>query len=130
MPHETRAFWGKSQRAAAAARTLFERADAEGAINRAYYAMFDAARAALEFVDPDLATAKTHNTILRRFSKYIVMQQGLDRALGRALRLAEKSRLAADYDSQPVSMDEAEAVLGDMETMLTAVEEFLVGGPV
>lgn len=113
-----------------AARTLFEQKDAEGAINRAYYAMFDAARAALDVVDPELAMAKTHNTILRRFNMYIVMQQGLDRALGRALRMAEKSRLVADYDREPASMEEAGAVLEDMDAMLSAVEAFLVGGPV
>jgi uncharacterized protein (UPF0332 family) len=37
----------KAERACASARLLYEAGDAEGACNRAYYAMFDAARAAL-----------------------------------------------------------------------------------
>lgn len=36
----------KAERAAASARVLLDAGDADGACNRAYYAMFDAARAA------------------------------------------------------------------------------------
>ena len=37
----------KARTACASARTLLDRQDTDGACNRAYYAMFDAARAAL-----------------------------------------------------------------------------------
>ena len=38
---------GKAERALASARLLLDAGDTDGACNRAYYAMFDAARAAL-----------------------------------------------------------------------------------
>lgn len=41
------ALMSKAFRACASARALFELNDVDGACNRAYYAMFDAARAAL-----------------------------------------------------------------------------------
>ncbi len=61
------AYMGKARRAAKSARALAASGDAEGAINRAYYAMFDAARAVLHHIDPASAAAKTHSTVLRRF---------------------------------------------------------------
>ncbi|WP_204848259.1 HEPN domain-containing protein [Rhodopila globiformis] len=45
----------KAARAAESARALLDRGDADGACNRAYYAMFDAARAALLAVGHGLA---------------------------------------------------------------------------
>jgi uncharacterized protein (UPF0332 family) len=120
-------YWGKAKRAAEAARLLWEQGNTDGAVNRAYYSMFDAARAALQMLDPDLAIAKSHGTILRRFGRYIVVGRGLDRSLGRALRMAEKTRLTADYDVEAVSREEAKAVLDDMETMLEAIEAILLG---
>jgi len=53
----------KAIRAAASAKVLLDTGDADGACNRAYYAMYDAARAALlasgSPVEPEIA--KTHN---------------------------------------------------------------------
>lgn len=42
-----REFMAKAERAAESAKLLLEAGDADGACNRAYYAMYDAARAAL-----------------------------------------------------------------------------------
>ncbi|OYY22159.1 MAG: hypothetical protein B7Y68_08890 [Thiotrichales bacterium 35-46-9] len=56
----------KSDRALASAQLLFSAGDYEGACNRAYYAMFDAAKAALIHAQPDddLSVAKTHNGLI------------------------------------------------------------------
>ena len=64
--------WDKAVVAARSARALHDLGDFAGAVNRAYYAMFCAARAALRSVDPDLDTAKTHGTVIRRFGWHIV----------------------------------------------------------
>ena len=48
----------KAHRALASARLLFDDGDMEGACNRAYYAMFDAARAALLSQSPALDPVK------------------------------------------------------------------------
>ena len=60
----------KAQRALTSARTLLADGDNDGACNRAYYAMFDAARAALltckALVPPEVA--KTHSGLISAFS--------------------------------------------------------------
>ena len=59
----------KSHRALASAQKLLEDNDVDGACNRAYYAMFDAARAALIAsnapVPPEIA--KTHSGLIAAF---------------------------------------------------------------
>jgi uncharacterized protein (UPF0332 family) len=64
----------KANRAAASAKILLEIGDAEGACNRAYYAMYDAARAALLVsgspVGPEIA--RTHNGLISAFSSHLV----------------------------------------------------------
>ncbi len=47
-------YLAKARRALASARLLLADGDPEGACNRAYYGMFDAAHAALSAVAPDL----------------------------------------------------------------------------
>lgn len=67
-------FIGKASRAAASARLLLDAGDVDGACNRAYYAMFDAARAALiksgAPVPPEVA--KTHSGLISAFSLHLV----------------------------------------------------------
>jgi len=62
---------GKASRALASAALLLDAGDVDGACNRAYYAMFDAARAALIWsgapVDPTVA--KTHSGLISAFSR-------------------------------------------------------------
>lgn len=56
----------KAIQAAASAKTLLDDGDNDGACNRAYYAMFDAARAALLVsgapIEPEVA--RTHNGLI------------------------------------------------------------------
>lgn len=91
--------WAKALAAAESARTLLEHGDGDGATSRAYYAMFNAARAMLWFthgVEP--GEAKTHATVIRRFSKHFVQNGPLDAEYGRLLMEAAQARMVADYD--------------------------------
>jgi len=77
----------KSKRALASARLLLSAEDADGACNRAYYAMFDAARAALiaaGFTELALTT-KTHSGLISVFSLHLVKTNKLPIELGRSL---------------------------------------------
>ncbi|WP_337689594.1 HEPN domain-containing protein [Mycetohabitans sp. B46] len=60
------ALMAKAERAYASARVLLDLGDVDGAVNRAYYAMFDAARAALLAsgapVEPDVG--RTHSGLM------------------------------------------------------------------
>lgn len=80
--------WSKARVAKSSARLLLNAGDTDGAVSRAYYAMFDAARVALAAVDAKLAIAKTHQTIIRRFGRHMVIDHGFDPSLGRALNVA------------------------------------------
>ena len=84
--------WEKARRAAKTARANLEMGDVNAAANRAYYAMFDVARAVLMEIDPQLARAKRHATILNRFSQHMVRERGLDPELGRrSTRLSRRA---------------------------------------
>ena len=102
--------------------------NADGAANRVYYAMFYAAKAALEVLDPKLTTVKSHASIIRSFGKRVVIAYGLDPSLGRAFNAAEDFRIAADYERKPIELSEAERLVDDMERFLTAVAKFLECG--
>lgn len=82
----------KAIRACASARALLDLNDVDGACSRAYYAMFDAARAALLAADhPDSqATAKTHSGLIAAFGSSLVKSGLVDKAYGRMLKRAEE----------------------------------------
>ena len=77
----------KANRALASAHKLFQDNDSDGACNRAYYAMFDAARAALIAskapVPPEIA--KTHSGLIAAFSLHLMKPGLFPVELGRAL---------------------------------------------
>jgi uncharacterized protein (UPF0332 family) len=121
-----RALWAKAQAASQSAQWLLERDDTDGAVNRAYYAVFGAARAALATVRSSLATSKRHGTIYRRFEKHLVQERGFDPALGRAFLSRQRgARQAADYEKDRVEESIARETVREMQTFLAAVEQVL-----
>ncbi len=64
----------KATRALASAKLLLDAGDCDGACNRAYYAMFDAAHAALLIANPSTnpATTKTHRGLIAAFGEHLV----------------------------------------------------------
>ena len=122
----TRALWTKAQAAAQSAQVLLDRADTDGAVNRSYYAVFDAARAALATVRSSLAMSKRHGTIYRRFEKHLVQERGFDPSLGRAFLSRQRTaRQAADYETDQVDEATARKAVGEMQAFLAAVEPIL-----
>jgi len=99
----------KAIQAAASAKVLLDTGDSDGACNRAYYAMFDAARAALLAsgapVEPEIA--KTHSGLISAFSLHLVKTGRVPVALGKALNKAEELRLIADYKGDPIEREDA-----------------------
>lgn len=118
-------FWAKAVAASEAARLLYEHGYPDGAANRAYYAMFHAARVALESLDSSSARSKRHQTTIRRFSKHLVRERGVDPDLGRALNRAFELRMAADYEPKGVQMGDARHSVDAAEMFLRAVEDFM-----
>lgn len=99
----------KARRALASAQKLLQDDDGDGACNRAYYAMFDAARAALIAsnapVPPEIA--KTHSGLISAFSLHLVKPNLFPVELGRSLNKAEDLRLVADYKGDSIDAEEA-----------------------
>lgn len=117
------ALLAKAEQAAGSARILLERGDADGACNRAYYAMFDAARAALLAGGHD--TGRTHKGILNAFGALLIKHDLLPREMGRILKRAEAFRYVADYGDAAVERDEAEAMVREAEHFVAALRSFL-----
>lgn len=117
--------WQKAAAAARSAHLLLEAGDTDGAVNRAYYAMFDAARSALMSMDPKLAEAKTHATVIRRFGLHLVKAGHFDSELGRILNQTEELRLSADYESDPTGIAEARLTIEKMDEFVAAISAFL-----
>jgi uncharacterized protein (UPF0332 family) len=103
------AYMRKSGQALVSARQLLAADDVEGACNRAYYAMFDAAHAALLIVGGGTAdtTTKTHRGLISAFGQHLVRAGYLASELGAALNKVERLRLLADYTGDPVSNEDA-----------------------
>ena len=121
-----RSLWAKAKAASQSAQVLLDRADTDGAVNRAYYAVFGAARAALAAVRSSLATSKRHGTIYRRFETHLVQERAFDPSLGRGfLARQRRARQAADYEMGRVDEPTARNAVGEMQSFLAAVEPFL-----
>ncbi|MBU3602403.1 HEPN domain-containing protein [Polynucleobacter sp. AM-25C3] len=99
----------KAKTAATSAQILLNARDFDGACNRAYYAMFDAARAALLSIgDADsVLTIKSHSGLISAFSLKLVKVGKVSLDLGKSLNKVEDLRLMDDYKGDLV--EEADA---------------------
>jgi len=113
----------KAKQASVSARLLLEAGDVDGACNRAYYAMFDAARAALIVSKAPLPPeiARTHNGLISAFGLHLVKNGIVPNELGRLLNRAEEIRLVADYKGDAVEFDDACEVVVQAERFVEAM---------
>ena len=124
-PHE---LMTKANRALASAKLLVNSGDVDGACNRAYYAMFDAARAALLSISAPVPAeiARTHSGLITAFSLHLVKPGLIAVEHGRALNKVEDLRLIADYIGDPVTIENAAWALEQSEKFLAAVQALLI----
>ncbi len=119
-------YLAKAHRALASARLLLADGDREGACNRAYYAMFDAAHAALLHhqspVNP--AETRTHSGLIAAFGKHLVKSGTIAAALGRSLNHIERIRLLADYTGEPVESERASWVVEQAASFVHAIMQY------
>ena len=117
------ALMAKAGRACASARALLVLGDVDGACNRAYYAMFDAARAALLASDapvrPDIG--KTHSGLINAFSDHLIKKGPIPKEMGRLLKRAEEVRLVADYKGDSVELSDAQEMMEQAEIFVAAM---------
>ncbi len=113
----------KANTALSSAKLLLQSGDADGACNRAYYTMFDAARAALmAFQNSDeVLTIKTHSGLISSFSLQLVKPGMIDIELGKALNKVEDLRLIADYKGDAITLEDAGWAVEQAETFFAVV---------
>lgn len=123
MTSEQQAYLEKAHRALETARGALTGGDPEGAIDRAYYAAFYMATAALLGAGEQ---PKTHSGTHNRFHLHFVRTDRIDRSVGATLQHAFELRQRATYEAFAV-LDEAAAsdLMADVEWFVDAVEALL-----
>jgi uncharacterized protein (UPF0332 family) len=121
----------RARRSAASAKLLFDAGDLNGACNRAYYAMFDAARAALLVGDVPVNSEaiKTHSGLIAAFSLYVIKPGLIPAHYGRSLRQVDQIRLIADYSDEGVDRERGLSAIEQASHFIEAVSGYLDGQP-
>lgn len=119
-----KAYLAKAAVALSGARLLLRAGDADGACSRAYYAMFDAAHAALFALGGEELTApiKTHNGLIALFGQRIVLAGHVGAEHGEALNKAQRFRQIADYSGDPVPLENAAWAVDQAEALIAAIK--------
>ncbi|MEW5887044.1 MAG: HEPN domain-containing protein [Pseudomonadota bacterium] len=115
----------KASRACTSAHALLSLEDPDGACNRAYYAMFDAARAVLMAIGMSSDCAKTHSGLITAFGLHLVKTGLVPVELGKAFNRAEEIRLEADYKGDPIPLDKARMIVHQSASFVAAMHELL-----
>ena len=117
----------KAARAVTSAKLLLEVGDVDGACNRAYYAMFDAAKAALIWsgapVEPTVV--RTHSGLISAFSLYLVKTGHIAIEIGRSMNRVAEIRMIADYTGDEVTTDKAQSAITQADAFVGAVRTVL-----
>lgn len=106
------------------ARAAAHAGDASGAVSAAYYAILNAARAALSEQD---AAARTHQGVWHLLYERVVATGRLDRALAAAAQRLQEPRERADYGAWLASAEQAEEALGVAGRFVAAIDTLLAG---
>ena len=124
-PVTPESYMRKAAQAVAIAHQLLASGDADGACNRAYYAMFDAAHAALRSanVAETASATKTHRGLIAAFGKHLVLGGHVASELGSSLNKVERLRLLADYTGDPVSDEDAAWAVGQADIFVAAIRD-------
>lgn len=106
-----------------AARLLAEQQLYADAVSRAYYAVFQAARAVLATKQLD---SKKHSGIISLFNQHFVKTGVLPKDYGKILKSARDLRQAGDYDDfYLVSREETLAIIENASRFIRGIKLFL-----
>jgi uncharacterized protein (UPF0332 family) len=123
--HSPKSYIAKAEKVLAAARLNLKARDQDTACNRAYYAMFNAAHAALFALDVEGLTKpiKTHHGLVANFGQAVVLAGHLPAEYGEYLNRAEDLRLLADYSDDSVNLADAACSVERAEAFVAAVKK-------
>lgn len=113
----------KSQRALRSAHLCLKEGDADGTVNRAYYAMFHIARAALLSGGvPEDGLPVEHKALIAAFRQYAVQTGQIDRDLAGALSRSQALCVQADDGGTEIDTKVAADALQRSETFVRTIE--------
>lgn len=114
----------KAETALSSARRNLQAGDADGACDRAYYAMFNAAHAALLSLGIEglARPIKTHNGLIAKFGQEVVVAGHLPADHGQDLNNVQKFRLVADYSADSVDPSDAAWSVERADAFVAAVK--------
>ena len=93
------------------------------AASKAYYAIFQAARAVLATVELD---SRKHSGVISLFNLHFVKTGNLPKEFRKIIISAQDLRLASDYDDfYIVSKKDAEKSLQNAKTFIAGIEQYL-----
>ena len=104
----------------AAARSLLNQKTPRFAVNRAYYAMFHAARAAL--MAKGIQNTRTHSGLIRMFGLHLVKNGLLSDEMGEVLSHAHEIRLLADYQGFHIETADAKKIVEQAENFVATIK--------
>ncbi len=122
-----KAYIAKAEAALSGARLLLRSGDPDGACSRAYYAMFDAAHAALFALGVQQLTApiKTYNGLVAQFGQRVVLTGYMSAEYGETLNKVQRFRQVADYSGDPVSAENANWAVEQAEAFVAAIRSLI-----
>jgi uncharacterized protein (UPF0332 family) len=123
-----RFYLDKAERALSAACILLTADNPTGVCDRAYYAMFDAAHAALLIVDKwaDPLSVKTHGEMIAAFRKHLVQSGLIDIEYGRFLNQVHQLRQYSIDTGRPVSIDDAALAFDQAHAFIAVIKAKLL----
>jgi uncharacterized protein len=111
--------WDLVDEVADEARDLMRLGRYRGAVSRAYYAIFSAARALLvEHAGFEEADVRRHAAVQKLFSEHLVNPGLMPPEFGTGLRRLSAKRADADYHGSPIEENQAVETLTFMERFL------------
>jgi uncharacterized protein (UPF0332 family) len=113
----------RAREALRSAELLLTAGDTTGAGNRAYYAAFYAASAAIAHVAGiAVSDVKTHHGLRRLFDLHLVKTGLIDRNIASHFSSIESTRIAGDYRGERPRRSEIEAAIRDAGEFVDACE--------
>ena len=106
------------------ARLVLDHGDTDSAVNRAYYAMFHAARAALLL--SGVSNTRTHSGLIRMFGLHLIENGTLASEFGEALSRAHETRLMADYKDTAIKPAAAKVIVEQAEHFVATIKSLLL----
>ncbi len=120
-----RAEWRRAQQALRSAEVLTRAGLYADAVARSYYALFHAAKAALQVHE---VAAETHAGVQRMFSLHLIKPGEIEVEWSKPLGQSMDERLAADYDAQlSYSADDARKACREARAFVRRIRRYLLG---